>query len=188
MPVTRRSATSTREATARVTTCTRPVAVALESVFSALYFACTGQIGTHELLPLLARAPVRGEVDRPHRRVAGVRRGVAAGRGAADLQAALLAVQLDRHPVHRGREPLVEPARWDPPHRVGVAVGERDAEVLLVLDVGGDPDLPLRARVVRDEVVVADRPVEAAAEARAQLEVLGEHAQAGTEPVQGRPA
>ena len=89
-----------------------------------------------------------------------------------------------RRPVEARRHHPVAVRRRDGSHRVGVARPVGDAVHRLLLGpVGGHSDQVLGLPVVRLEVVVAQRPVEAAAVGRAQSEVGPVHADGGAHPV-----
>lgn len=85
-------------------------------------------------------------------------------------------------------EPAVEVAGRDGPHGEGVVVRDRQSDgAALLPGVGGDAEFVFGCAVVRLQVVVADRPVAAAAEV-AGAEVLRVHARGEAGPEQSGAA
>ena len=112
-----------------------------------------------------------------------VGRRVAAGRGRRQPRRGGRVVG-EHRPVEAVPDHAVAVRRGYRPHRVLVPGAVGDAVHRLLLGpVAGDPDEVLGLPVVRLEVVVAQRPVEAAAVGRAQAEVGPVHADGGAHPV-----
>src|SRR5690606_10817003 len=106
----------------------------------------------------VARAALPGEalhhlargaaIRRAHRAVIAAGDGVSGRRIAADLQAHGAVAEGDLLALEPLAEALIRVARRDALHGVVVAVGERQAVVALLLDVGRDTQLALRLAVV----------------------------------------
>ena len=108
---------------------------------------------------------------------------VAAGRGRRQPRRGGRVVG-EHGPVEAVADHAVAVRRGYRPHRVLVPGSVGDAVHRLLLGpVAGDPDEVLGLPVVRLDVVVAQRPVEAAAVGRAQAEVGPVHADGGAHPV-----